>query len=505
MKRLLFIALLIVIGKSATNAQIKVIGDDYMNSLTATRNYYKKDILFDSLFQRVNLKEKFKRLWAWTDGQDYDNYTYNLEEDTLYIPQDISLNNPSKGICLSFVLKNTDSTVLCINTVPKGYYTISGYVFCNGGELIKKYRKDIIWNEFPAYHGDLGNKWMTDEEKIKMFKEDFLVYESEIKEKGIGNYLQYDYVILSSIDEPKYKFFCRGLHDRIFFINSSDDNHFRFLNTAFYKDFKKYFLGKEVAIMQKTNSFRTGIVFGMYNNEFKYEHVFIKPGDIFADALNKEKLKIQDTVFMVKDIVLKDNELYCILEGKNTGVFSIIPININYSTKVFENFYSITTTESGLFEIDHFQTPYVYACSQIYRQDRKDFILINLDDYNYIKSEAERGCKQIIKNKEAAERQKRLAEENALKKREQEYRQRKEQEQIEFRQRMISKYGNEKGRIIADKQIAVGMTTEMVRDAWGRPMDTYRTTTKYGQSEVWCYNYKTRIYFFEGKVVQIDN
>lgn len=502
MKRLLFIALLIVIGKSATKAQIKVIGDDYMDSLTATRNYYKKDILFDSLFQRVNLKEKFKRLWAWTDGQDYDNYTYNLEEDTLYIPQDISLNNPSKGICLSFVLKNTDSTVLCINTVPKGYYTISGYVFCNGGTLREKYTGES--NELPD-HNPNWSKWMTDEQRLKEAKVCFLENENELKLRGISSCLEYDYVILTSISEPKHVFYCRGLNDRIFFMNSSDDNHFRFLNTAFYKDFKKYFLGKEVVIMQKTNSFRTGIVFGMYNNEFKYEHVFIKPGDIFTDALNKEKLKIQDTVFMVKDIVLKDNELYCILEGNNTGVFSIIPININYSTKVFENFHSITISESGLFEIDHFQTPYVYACSSIYRQDRKYFILINLDDYNYIKSEAERGCKQIIKNKEAAERQKRLAEENALKKREQEYRQRKEQEQIEFRQRMISKYGNEKGRIIADKQIAVGMTTEMVRDAWGRPMDTYRTTTKYGQSEVWCYNYKTRIYFFEGKVVQIDN
>ena len=99
----------------------------------------------------------------------------------------------------------------------------------------------------------------------------------------------------------------------------------------------------------------------------------------------------------------------------------------------------------------------------------------------------------------------RLAEENALKKRKQEHQQRKAQEQMEFRQRMIAKYGDEKGDIIADKQIATGMTTEMVRDAWGRPLNTYRSTTKYGQSEVWCYNYKTRVYFYNGKVVRIDD
>ena len=522
MKKVIIVIILVFAFGNIANAQIKVVGNEYMDSLTATRNYYKKDLLFDSLFNKVNLKEKFKRLWAWTDGLDYKNepdiYTYNLDGDTLYIPQVIPLKNPSKGKCLSFVLETTDSTVLCLDYVPKGYYTISGYVFCNGGELIKKYRNDLQWNDFPAYHGGLGNKWMTDEDKIKMIKEDFLVYESEIKEKGIGNYLQYDYVILTSIDEPKYTFYCRGLHDRIFFMNSGDDNHFRFLNTAFYKDFEKYFLGKDVAIMHYSSfggfdynkHYNSGIVrFGMYNNELKYEHEFIKPGDIFTDALNKEKLKIQDSIFMVKDILLKDDELYCILEGRNTGVFSIIPININYSTKVYENYYSVTESESGLFEINHFQNPYFQAYSKVHAkgssQDWESFILINLDDYNSIKGEIESRCKQIIKNKEAAERQKRLAEENALKKRKQEHQQRKAQEQMEFRQRMIAKYGDEKGDIIADKQIATGMTTEMVRDAWGRPLNTYRSTTKYGQSEVWCYNYKTRVYFYDGKVVRIDD
>ena len=521
MKKVIIVIILVFAFGNIANAQIKVVGNEYMDSLTATRNYYKKDLLFDSLFQQVNLKEKFKRLWAWTDGLDYKNepdiYTYNLDGDTLYIPQVIPLKNPSKGKCLSFVLETTDSTVLCLDYVPKGYYTISGYVFCNGGELIKKYRNDLQWNDFPAYHGGLGNKWMTDEDKIKMIKEDFLAYESEIKEKGIGNYLQYDYVILTSIDEPKYTFYCRGLHDRIFFMNSGSDNYFRFLNTAFYTDFKKYFLRKEVAIMHNfsfggygyNKYYNSGIVrFGMYNNELKYEHEFIKPGDIFTDALNKEKLKIQDSIFMVKDILLKDDELYCILEGRNTGVFSIIPININYSTKVYENYYSVTESESGLFEINHFQNPYFQAYSKVHvkgsSQDWESFILINLDDYNSIKGKIESRCKQIIKNKEATERQKRLAEENALKKRKQEHQQRKAQEQMEFRQRMIAKYGDEKGDIIADKQIATGMTTEMVRDAWGRPLNTYRSTTKYGQSEVWCYNYKTRVYFYNGKVVRID-
>ena len=79
----------------------------------------------------------------------------------------------------------------------------------------------------------------------------------------------------------------------------------------------------------------------------------------------------------------------------------------------------------------------------------------------------------------------------------------KEQHDL-FRQKMISKYGNEKGILVSNHQIAIEMTTEMVSDAWGHPLNSYRTTTKYGQSEVWCYNYKTRVYFYNGKVVRID-
>ena len=165
--------------------------------------------------------------------------------------------------------------------------------------------------------------------------------------------------------------------------------------------------------------------------------------------------------------------------------------------------------DDALFEIDHFQKPYFQAYSKEHVKGNSDefesFVLINLDDYNSLRMEVENRCKQIIRNKEATERQKKLAEENALKKRNQEYQLRKKQEQTEFRKLMISKYGYEKGEIIADKQIAIGMTAEMVRDAWGRPLNTYRTTTSNGLSEVWCYNYKTRVYFFDGKVVRIDN
>ena len=81
----------------------------------------------------------------------------------------------------------------------------------------------------------------------------------------------------------------------------------------------------------------------------------------------------------------------------------------------------------------------------------------------------------------------------------------KEQEASKHHENMVAKYGAKYGELVTKKQVTIGMTKEMCSDAWGRPLNTYRTTTTFGQSEVWCYNYKTRIYFYNGKVVQIDN
>ena len=85
------------------------------------------------------------------------------------------------------------------------------------------------------------------------------------------------------------------------------------------------------------------------------------------------------------------------------------------------------------------------------------------------------------------------------------WQQEEEKEAAERQQKMVAKFGSKYGVFVAKKQIAIGMTKEMCREAWGGPVNSYRTTTSFGQSEVWCYNYKTKVYFYNGKVVQIDN
>lgn len=80
-----------------------------------------------------------------------------------------------------------------------------------------------------------------------------------------------------------------------------------------------------------------------------------------------------------------------------------------------------------------------------------------------------------------------------------------EREKQEYRASLVAIYGEEYGNLIADRKVAIGMTEEMCRKAWGRPHDTYNTTTKWGVSSVWVYNYKTSLYFYNGELKQIDN
>lgn len=92
-------------------------------------------------------------------------------------------------------------------------------------------------------------------------------------------------------------------------------------------------------------------------------------------------------------------------------------------------------------------------------------------------------------------REKQRAEKNA----------RYEREEQEYRASLVATYGEEYGNLIADRKVAIGMTEEMCRKAWGRPHDKYNTTTKWGVSSVWVYNYKTSLYFYNGELKQIDN
>ena len=86
-----------------------------------------------------------------------------------------------------------------------------------------------------------------------------------------------------------------------------------------------------------------------------------------------------------------------------------------------------------------------------------------------------------------------------------EERKRKHEQEMRLRRaRLVEKYGEAYGNMIADREVAIGMTEEMCRLSWGSPHDKYTTTTKWGVSSVWVYNYKTYLYFYNGELKQIN-
>lgn len=497
MKKIIIIASLLLFCISITKAQIKVVGDDYNSTLTASKKYYEQDIEFEKIFPKsfLGLDYAIKP----KNSVYYDRKTYNTIEKT--IPRNLNClgdtlwNYSTDEDCDRFVDFSARLTVcgcgfgiktkgfkeeLIFGTgAPVGYYVVSGYVIGreNMTELISSYLIDTTAFFYSKdYGGRLIRSGIGRMPSIKKLKEEVLV--SNLY------YLPNEYIAfvkLSSIDTTQ---------EHIDYYAPCLSN---FFNVKFFSVIKDKFLNQEVlllnddAIEVKQND---SIIYTIGGGPLVLEKEVI-----ITDALSKDKIKIQDNSFVIRDVIVKmeKNEpyLYVILEGEKTGSFAAKPSSVQY-------FFDVSYESNGktlFFEKNH-SFDYNIPCL-VY--DRNYYIL-KKQDLNTIKESIVDVGTEIINKKQKEKQQEEkeiLAKQNRI---EQENKKRQE----ELTQRLIAKYGYETGTLISDKKIAIGMTQDMCRDAWGRPINTYRTTTKYGQSEVWCYNYKTRIYFFEGKVVQID-
>ncbi len=73
------------------------------------------------------------------------------------------------------------------------------------------------------------------------------------------------------------------------------------------------------------------------------------------------------------------------------------------------------------------------------------------------------------------------------------------------KQALITKYGDNFGNLIFARKVAIGMSQEMCREAWGRPLDIQTTTTALSTTSVWIYSYKTKLRFTGDKLVKIEN
>ena len=67
-------------------------------------------------------------------------------------------------------------------------------------------------------------------------------------------------------------------------------------------------------------------------------------------------------------------------------------------------------------------------------------------------------------------------------------------------QAMISKYGKNKGKLIANGRVWISISYEMARDSWGKPTDIQKTTVSSGTTEKWLYPDNRYLYFKNGRL-----
>ena len=73
-------------------------------------------------------------------------------------------------------------------------------------------------------------------------------------------------------------------------------------------------------------------------------------------------------------------------------------------------------------------------------------------------------------------------------------------------EKIMAKFGcsQEIAEVINKKQVRIGMTTDMVRYAWGRPERVNRTVGSYGVHEQWVYG-RTYLYFEDGVMTSFQD
>ena len=441
------------------NAQIKVVGDDYAKSLTASKEYYEKDVDFEKFFPRLSSDLAISRTKDF--GDDSKSYRgVNMTGDTVYLYEDLKLVDYSWCPGKSFFINKKGEAVSETITMPKGYYVILGYVFCSENEDSVLASYGLEFGREKYYY---KSSW--DNNSLERLKEEIMKGEKV----GVYNYLRY--IIFQPIDTTS-----RNENDPILFYLSSYDTRsgFHAMPLSFY-NFAYSFLGGKVAVIVD------GCLRGNWG-PMVADHTNAK---VYRDPLINRLVKIEDEYFEVKDVVMRNGNLYIVLEGEKTGSFSYMLGREEYvKDRDYLNGYIGDWSLGG-------DIPCLISKLKIENSnERYNLYIIKKDDKAILDSRAkisEEQLKAEWKRQEQRELQEKARRETA------------------FKEQMISKYGTQYGVLVGKKQVAIGMDKNMCRDAWGRPMNTYSTTTSYGKSEVWCYNYKTRVYFYNGKVVQIDD
>ncbi len=83
-------------------------------------------------------------------------------------------------------------------------------------------------------------------------------------------------------------------------------------------------------------------------------------------------------------------------------------------------------------------------------------------------------------------------------------RQKKKKKQEEHRAKCIEKYGKHLGELIAQGKVKIGMSQDMCKTAWGKPLWKSETTTQHGHYEDWYYGFGFSLHFRDGELIRIE-
>ncbi len=442
---------------SLVYGQIKVVGDDYAEQMTGSLDYYDRDVDFERFFPHVtSVKDDLGTMYSNFFDYKEKSFINNLG-DTVYWGENKSFKSKNDGYNFSFVLEGNDVSY----SMPVGYYVVDGYIFAKDNADAVRLSLGLQKGEWSQYSSGIENIQKADSKELKA---EILKMQDGFTAYYLYNWLYY--VILKSVNDNTTVY----LHG----------NYYKAMPLNFYHEVESL-IGKEIVLTdgKKTVPYEKDV----YNND---------RFNLLYDAFTDNMLRLEDSKYIVKDVVYKDEGLYVILNGEKTGTFAVKSVRVQYE---------YTYNDIGL---------YGYSPEHTEGIKGGDFpCVIIAYEYNngYNKPLHYMGivpCEKLAllhKRDDIAKAQR----EKEMKDRELRIKREKQQKESSFSNEMIAKYGDQYGSLVGKRQVSIGMTQEMCMDAWGYPMNKYRTTTAGNVSEVWSYDYKTRIYFVNGKVKQIDN
>lgn len=477
MKKSLFSLGLCLIQVIGVSAQIKMADETYKEQLSAS-NYVNEPLAIDNILKPY-------------DGMSLQGFEdFNIVGDTLYTNGFKDFNS---GILVNHKARTINVQLNVGIEVPKGYWCVTGLYLC----------KDVgsaeIADEIFAMK-DNGYEYIMGRSGDKPTKE---YLKEELSNLVYGR----DCWTLPQINENIQRRKMNG-DTGPWSLSRMDGNRLYCSPVYRLESVDSAYVCYIALDRIRKGCFLPVSYYNLLCNELKGQEVYMTYGGArltipnymvssykeFKDALSGTTVFQRDTLFTCIDVVVGEElRTICILEGKNTGRFAVY-VNSLLESGHERNCQPIYYTSSGEMTIwpykDHQENKghlvrdrHFVVGSSINSEDR---MIIKMTDLNDIYGET-----AIYLDKKETQRQ---------------YEQERYMARMAKRkQELCSKYGNEYGTLIANRKVALGMTPEMCRLAWGYPTMISNLVDNSGTYTVCRYNFKTYIYFKDGKVAMILN